>query len=83
MRTINLNHDTVDSFVAEYKKNNTIFWNGWDLVIHRPDARAMYSSDGRFHEGKWGYQQVTSPDSTGVWRVNARDLRFTKTSTQR
>lgn len=83
MKTINLNYDNVDSFIQEYQKNNIVFWDGWNIVIHKNDAGAFYSPKGRYHNGKWGYQHVTGPDEQGVWRINARNLRFAKATARR
>lgn len=83
MRTINLTYSNVEAFVNEYQKSNDIFWDGWNIVIHKNDTGAFYSPKGRYYNGKWGYQHVTSPDDAGVWRVNARNLRFAKATSRK
>lgn len=45
------------------------YWDGWTLVIHRPNKFAANRIDGKFYNGKWGFEERYEPDSNGNWSV--------------
>lgn len=61
-------HEYVESKTNDRRKK--VFWEGWNIVSFRPNPRAMFTKDGRYIDGKWGFASVTEPSDDGLWRVS-------------
>lgn len=65
-----LSYESAHNYVKKMQdRKKPVFWDGWDMIIHRPNPRAFMSKDGHFYDGRWGFQVRISPDSSGTWRV--------------
>lgn len=65
-----------EKFVERQKGlGNNIRWDGWDIVFHRPDPRGIFSNDGAFSRGEWGFENRSPLTSSGTWEVDIRNVR--------
>lgn len=73
MAKISVDYRAVEQFVDRQKaKGVDMYWDGWDILIHRPNRSAFFDKNGAFRNGKWGTQVRVSPDARGVYRVPTR-----------
>ena len=49
-------------------------WEGWDVVLQRPNSNAQYDVKGVFHNGQW-YKRYTYPITTDGWYIPERFVR--------
>lgn len=67
--------DRAERFVKQQKSlGNDVFWDNYDIVFHRVDARAISSKNGAFRNGQWGYRNVFSAGRDG-WAIDPRNIR--------
>ena len=77
-----------EKFVARQQDaGNDVRWDGWDMVFFRgnpdqPDktAHALFSPDGVYRHGVWGFENRVSVNADGVWEVDYRNVRRVKRS---
>jgi hypothetical protein len=73
-----LDYGTVESFVKQQrKKGSHIKWEGWDLLIWRPNSNGFTDQNGVyrrdvFRKGAWGIQYRVRVNNKGIWSVPAR-----------
>lgn len=48
------------------------FWEGWDLVIWRPNGEGFIRENGMFRNGKWGTYFRVRPNVRGCYKVTER-----------
>ena len=73
-----LDFDQAHAFVDEsQRRGKAVFWDGYDITFFKPNDRAYFAKNGRFHNGKWGFTTVVSPDNNGKWRVRGNAYRVT------
>jgi len=48
------------------------FWEGWDLIIWRPNGEGAIRTSGMFRNNKWGTHFRIRPNVRGAYRVLAR-----------
>lgn len=69
----------VEKFVKEQKAlGNDVRWDGWDMVFFRPSDKAIFSREGAFRNGVWGFDNRVSVSEKGVWEVDFRNVRRSK-----
>lgn len=69
----------VENFVKQQKAlDNDVRWDGWDMVFFRPSPKAIFSKDGAFRNGVWGFDNRVSPNEQGVWEVDFRNVKRSK-----
>jgi len=69
----------VEKFVKEQQAlGNDVRWDGWDMVFFRPSPKAVFSREGAFRNGVWGFDNRVSPNGSGVWEVDFRNVRRSK-----
>lgn len=69
----------VENFVEQQRElGNDVRWDGWDMVFFRPADKAVFSREGAFRNGVWGYDNRVSPNEKGVWEVDFRNVRRSK-----
>lgn len=56
--------------------NPNVRWEGWDMIIFKDSPAAASKVDGRYHNGKWGFESRISVDNDGRWRVPTRNARY-------
>lgn len=76
---INLDIRKVHSFVSKQQHlGNDVRWDGWDIVFFRPVEHAIYSKDGVFRNGVWGFDNRVIVNSEGIWSIDRRNLKRPK-----
>lgn len=68
-----------EKFVARQSGlGNDVRWDGWDIVFHRPAEQGVYSKDGAFRNGVWGFENRVPVSEQGTWEVDYRNVRRSK-----
>lgn len=68
-----------EKFVTRQKSlGNDVRWDGWDIVFHRPAEKALYSKDGAFRGGQWGFENRAPLGDSGTWEVDYRNVKRAK-----
>lgn len=76
MANLTLGIKKVKRFVEQQQAlGNDVRWDGWDLVFFRPAEAGIYSKDGAFRNGVWGFDNRVSVNDAGVWEVDFRNVR--------
>lgn len=66
----------VEAFVKNQQElGNDISWNNYTLEFFRPAEQAIYSKDGAFRNGKWGYINRSEVNDKGLWEIDFRNIR--------
>jgi hypothetical protein len=73
---LELDINSAEDFVKRFHKAH---WEGWDIVIHNPSHRAWDDVEGRYYNGKWGFQQRISPGADGLWKVYGKNAKHFRT----
>jgi Zn/Cd-binding protein ZinT len=55
-------------------------WDGWDIVLFKPDRRGVRSVFGAYRNGQWGLEHRSVVDTDGAWEVGQYDARYITTS---
>lgn len=74
-----------DKFVTEQRKlGNDVRWDTFakTLVFFKPDPRGMFSKDGAFRNGVWGFDNRVEINDEGVLEVEYRNVRRSKNATR-
>lgn len=50
-------------------------WENYDVIFFRPADHAMYSADGEFRNGVWGFSNRFGVNSDGKWKIDSRNLK--------
>lgn len=45
------------------------FWDGWNIVIWKPNPNGATNKKGMFRKGRWGIADRYSVKSDGTWRI--------------
>jgi len=65
-----------DQFVrTQQSLGNDVRWDGWDMVFFRAADKAVYSREGAFRNGVWGFDNRVKVDDSGVWEVDFRNVK--------
>lgn len=76
---LTLRYNRTEQFVKEQQSlGNDVRWDGWDMVFFRPSEKAIYSREGAFRNGSWGFDNRVSPNEQGVWEVDFRNVKRSK-----
>lgn len=66
----------VEKFVRQQQAlGNDLRWDGWDMVFFRPAENAVYSKDGAFRNGVWGYENRITVNNNGIWEIDYRNVK--------
>lgn len=65
---LNLSYEGVHRFVDGHPQAS---WDGWSVVMFKPDPRGATSPRGALKDGQWGVQTRVAPDTKGVWHIRA------------
>ena len=69
----------VDKFVEQQNElGNDVRWDGWDMVFFRPSDKGVFSKQGAFRNGVYGFDNRVSPNEQGVWEVDFRNVKRAK-----
>lgn len=63
-----IDYDTAHVVV---ERNQSLFWDGWDIVEWRPSKDAFYKKNAMFRNGRWGLAKRYSPGNNG-WKVPSK-----------
>lgn len=66
-KTISLRQ--ADRLTRKDNKGFEAFWEGWDLIIWRPNGEGYIRRNGMFRNGRWGTHYRHEPDSNGRYKV--------------
>lgn len=65
-----------EKFVDQQKaRGNDVRWDGWDIVFFREAPQAVYSKDGVFRNGTYGFDNRVVVTERGTWEVDYRNVR--------
>lgn len=64
----------------QQRLGNDVRWDNYDMVFFRPDARAIYSKDGAFRNGEWGFENRSPINDNGEWTIDRRNIKRAKHS---
>lgn len=71
----------VERFVKEQQAlGNDVRWDGYDLVFFRPSEQGIYSKNGAFRDGQWGFDNRVSVNSKGLWEIDWRNVKRVRRS---
>lgn len=67
---ITLKYRNVDAFVERQQEaGNDVRWDGWDMIFFKPHRKAHRSKNGRYRNGRWGFEERVAPNRYGKWKV--------------
>ena len=79
LKTVN----EVDKFIERQNRlGNDVRWENYDLVFFRPAEQGIYSTDGAFRSGQWGFENRSPVENDGTWSVDYRNVRRAKRTTR-
>lgn len=65
-----------EQFISKQQAlGNDCYWNGWDMVFFRTAPQAVYSKQGAFRNGEWGFNNISPVENDGTWRIDYRNVR--------
>lgn len=68
-----------EKFVAKQRSlGNDVRWDGWDMVFFREAPQAVYSKEGVFRNGTYGFDNRVEVSEKGTWEVDYRNVRRSK-----
>lgn len=59
------------------------YWDNYDIVFFRPAQQGMYSKNGAFRNGQWGFANRSPVTDNGTWDVDFRNVRRAKNNRSR
>lgn len=70
-----------EKFVTRQKRlGNDVRWENYDIVFYRPAPQGVYSKDGAFRNGQWGFENRVPVSERGTWEIDYRNVRRAKRS---
>lgn len=68
--------DNAERFVQKQKRlGNDVRWDNYDIVFFRAADHGVYSKDGAFRNGEYGFENRYEVTENGEWRIDWRDVR--------
>lgn len=68
-----------EKFVRRQQRlGNDVRWENYDIVFHRPAPQGVYSKDGAYRDGQWGFENRVPVSEKGTWEVDYRNVRRAK-----
>lgn len=65
-----------EQFVGKQQAlGNDVRWDGWDMVFFREAPQAVYSKQGVFRNGVYGFDNRVIVNEQGIWEVDYRNVR--------
>jgi hypothetical protein len=59
---------------SQNNKGNDLWWEGWDIMSFAPNEAAVYSKNGAYRHGAWGFQNRYAVNAQGEWEIDRRDV---------
>lgn len=73
------NPKDAEKFVAKQNAlGNDVRWDNYDMVFFREAPQGVYSKDGAFRNGSWGFENRVPVSDDGTWGVDYRNVRRAK-----
>lgn len=70
-----------ENFVSQQKRlGNDVRWDNYDIVFFRAAEQGIYSRDGAYRNGEWGFENRFTVDGNGEWNIDGRNVRRSKHS---
>lgn len=80
MLTINSVPEAEKFVRRQQRLGNDVRWENYDMVFFREAPQGVYSKDGAFRGGVWGFENRSPVTSEGTWEVDYRNVRRAKRS---
>lgn len=75
MFTLN-NLEQAEAFVTyQQSLRNDFRWDNYDIVYFTASPHGMYSIDGAFRNGTWGFETRVGVSDAGTWTINPKNIR--------
>lgn len=75
--------DEAERFVANQKRLGAdIRWDNYDIVFFRPSDKGVYSKNGAYRGGVWGFENRSTVAANGTWEVDPRNVAKRSTRTR-
>lgn len=78
MLTLNTPAEAEKFVRRQQRLGNDVRWDNYDIVFFRPASQGVYSKDGAFRNGEWGFENRTPVTDGGTWEVDYRNVRRSK-----
>ncbi len=73
---LTLGNRKIEAFVKNQQDlGNNVRWNNYTLEFFRPAPQAIYSKDGAFRDGQWGYLNKVAVNDKGLWEIDFRNVK--------
>lgn len=59
---------------SQNDKGNDLRWEGWTIISFAPDEAAIYSKNGAYRHGVWGFENRYAVNDQGEWNIDRRDV---------
>lgn len=67
--------DKAERFVAKQQElGSDVRWDGWEIVFFEPVEHAVYSRNGAYRNGSWGFENRATVNTDGEWEIDRRDI---------
>lgn len=78
MLTINSLAEAERFVTRQQRLGSDIRWDGWDMIFFREAPQAVYSTDGVYRNGTYGFDNRSEIQQDGTWSVDYRNVRRSK-----
>jgi hypothetical protein len=58
-----------------HNSNDDVRWDGWTMVFFREAPQGVYSKNGAFRNGTWGFENRVAVSEKGTWEVDYKDVK--------
>lgn len=70
-----------ETFVADQQRlGNDVRWDNYDIVFFRPSPQGVFSKQGAFRRGQWGFDNVSPLNDDGEWEIDTRNIKHRRNS---
>lgn len=68
---MNFKYLTLEQAETAVSTTDTMWWEGWNLVVWRPNPAGFMRKNGRFNRqrGWWGTAAVVAPSREGTYKI--------------
>lgn len=68
--------ESAEHFVDKQSRlGSDIRWDNYDIVIFKPSPTSIYTTEGAFRNGMWGYENRSPVMPDGTWRIDFRNVK--------
>lgn len=73
--TINTLPEAEAFVAAQQSLGNDVRWDNYDILFFRPAPQGVYSTEGAFRNGEWGFENRSNLTEDGTWQIDGRNVR--------